>query len=75
MNILKKIIIIIFLEVGEAGKIYHIVDEGGNSTINNILIVTSGVDTINGDTSTIIDRNYQSISLYGTANENKWFFY
>jgi len=49
-----------------------IVDEGGMAGLNNILINSNGTDTIIGQTSLIINSNYNSVSLYNNRN-GKWF--
>jgi hypothetical protein len=56
------------------GKIYQIVDTDGNASVNNILITTSGADTINADTSLLLNGNYQSFSIYADR-ANKWFIF
>lgn len=56
------------------GKTYHIVDAGGNASTYNITINRSGPDTINGDTSVLINANYQSVSIYNDGS-SKWFIY
>ncbi len=57
-----------------AGRLLHIVDEGGNAGINNITINVnnSGTETINGNTSASITSNYSSISIYNNGS-TKWF--
>ena len=51
-------------------QIFIISDEGGNAGTNNVTIETTGSDTINGESSAIINIAYMSLSLYsdgGTA--------
>jgi len=50
---------------------YHIVDEGGNTYNNNIIVNTSSGDTINKKTSPIIiNIPHTSISLYSNGISN-----
>ena len=58
----------------DIGKVYHIVDTDGNALNNNITIVTSGSDTINGQTSVLMNINYQSISIYNDVS-GKWYIF
>jgi hypothetical protein len=53
-------------------KIYIITDTGGNSTTNNITINRSGSDTINGETSMVLNVNYSSVTLKSNGT-NKWY--
>ena len=53
-------------------KYFNVVDEGGNASVNNITINRAGSDLINGETTTIINTDYQSISLFGTGSRNSW---
>ena len=55
-------------------KIYHIVDEGGNASVNNITINTTNLDTINGSSSIVIDSNNSAISIYNDNNTG-WFVF
>lgn len=54
----------------DTGKFYHIIDESGNCTANNIKINTSGGSTIEGDTSVLMNISYSSISVYKTSDGN-----
>jgi hypothetical protein len=47
-------------------------DEDGNAKKNNITIVASGSDLIDGDSTAILNRNYIAISLYNDGASN-WF--
>ena len=47
-------------------------DEDGNAKKNNITIVASGSDLIDGDSTAILNRNYIAISLYNDGTSN-WF--
>jgi hypothetical protein len=51
-------------------KKYFIVDENGNAFTNNITINTTGGDTINGNSSYIINTNYETVSLYSNGSSN-----
>ena len=57
------------------GQCFHIVDEGGNASENRITISRSGSDTINGDTSTVIELDYMCLSLYAIDDIGEWFIY
>lgn len=52
------------LASGTTNQVFYIIDETGNSQTNNITITRSGSDTINGQTSAIINTNYSSITIY-----------
>ena len=47
-------------------------DEEGNADLNNITIVASGSDTIDGSATAILDRNYIAIGLYNDGISN-WY--
>ena len=47
-------------------------DEEGNADTNNITLVASGSNLIDGDTTAILDRNYIAISLYNDGINN-WY--
>lgn len=51
---------------------FSITDEGGNAGTNNITIDRDGSDTILGDTSFIINGDYNSIRLYSNGG-TAWF--
>jgi hypothetical protein len=56
-------------------RIVQICDVGGNLNLNNLIIQTSGSDTINNETSVTFVVNYSSIQLvsnYGTTSPSKW---
>lgn len=58
-----------------AGRSYVIKDEGGNAEVNNIILQTTGSDTIDGSReSIIIDSPYASLNVY-TDGISKWFIY
>lgn len=50
-----------------------IVDEGGMAGTNNITIHPNGFDTIIGQTSLVINSDYNSVSLYNNGVDGKWF--
>ncbi len=53
------------------GQEFSIKDEGGNASINNIVLQPSGSQKIDGQSNAIIAVNYTSIKLYNDANN--WF--
>lgn len=53
------------------GKLYCIKDESGNASINNITISTEGTATIEGQSTFIIDQDWQSIWIY--SDGINWF--
>jgi hypothetical protein len=57
-----------------AGQNFVIKDEGGNSNTNNITILTTGVETIDGQTSIILESPYAAVNLY-TDGTSKFFIY
>jgi hypothetical protein len=59
--------------IANAGEIeYKFKDEEGNAKKNNITIVASGSDLIDGDTNAILNRNYMAIGLYNDGVSN-WY--
>ena len=57
--------------IATAGEIeYKFKDEEGNAALNNITIVASGSDLIDGDTTAIMNRNYMAIGLYNDGVSN-----
>ena len=55
-----------------SGRIIEIKDSGGNANTNNITI-TPQAETIDGDATSIISANYNSVSLY--SDGSSWFVY
>ena len=55
-----------------SGRIIEIKDSGGNANTNNITI-TPQAETIDGDATSIISTNYNSVSLY--SDGSNWFIY
>lgn len=49
------------------GKEYIIYDEIGNAATNNITIARSGSDTINGQTTYLLDANFELVKLYSSG--------
>jgi hypothetical protein len=47
-----------------ANQVFYVVDEAGTANANNITIARSGSDTINGDTSVLVNTSYTSLTLY-----------
>lgn len=59
--------------IANAGEIeYRFKDEEGNAKKNNITIVASGSNLIDGDVNAIMNRNYMAIGLYNDGVSN-WF--
>lgn len=58
------------LPVGYTGQVFVIKDESGSASINNISIIPNGSQTIDSDSSVLINSDYGSISLL--FNVNKW---
>lgn len=54
------------------GRKYTIKDESGNAGTNNITINRAGSDTIDGETSIIINGNYDSVVIYRGASSS-WY--
>lgn len=57
-----------------SGRTITIKDECGNCNQHNIIIQTSGSDTIDGQSNVIVDSPYASLNLY-TDGVSKWFIY
>ena len=53
-------------------KRYSIVDEGGNAGNNPIYVTSYTGNTIIGDTTVVVNQNYNAISVYTDGNSN-WF--
>ena len=47
-------------------------DEEGNAALNNITIIASGSDLIDGDATAVLNRNYMAIGLYNDGVSN-WY--
>jgi hypothetical protein len=59
--------------ISDVGSIeYRIKDEDGNASTNNINILASGSNYIDGETTQSISVNYGAVSLYNDGSEN-WY--
>lgn len=57
-----------FPDVSQVGRIFAIKDRTGNAATNNITVTTvSGLDLIDGNSTYIMDANYQSIQVAGDS--------
>ena len=56
------------------GQTYAIKDEGGNASTYPVIIRTQGSDTIDGQTSIVLESPYAAIQLYCNGL-NKYFVY
>ena len=54
------------------GQTYVVKDEGGNAANNNITILASGTETIDGQNSIVLESPHASIQLYCNGS-NKYF--
>ena len=57
-----------------SGQYFTIKDEAGNSNINNITILTTGVETIDGHVSITLESPYSAINIYSDGT-SKFFIY
>lgn len=57
-----------------SGRSYVIKDETGGAETNNIIINTTNDDTIDGETSIIVESPYASLNFY-TDGSSRWFIY
>ena len=56
-------------------KFLHIVDEGGNATVNNITIVAGENEFILGSATHVMNTSYGSATLYSNGESpGRWFF-
>ena len=58
----------------DAGQFFTIKDESGAADSNNITILTSGSQTIDGQTSIILESPYSAVNLYSDGT-SKFFIY
>ena len=58
----------------ENGQYFLIKDEAGNANIHNISIKTSGSQTIDGETTIVLESPYASVNLYSNGVD-KFFIY
>jgi hypothetical protein len=56
------------------GQYFTIKDEAGNANNNNITVLTSGADKIDGQTSIILESPHAAINIY-TDGSSKFFIY
>jgi len=61
-------------ETLSSGQLFVVKDEGGNAGNYNITIKSSGSQTIDGETSIILESPFASVNLY-TNGSNKFFIY
>ena len=56
-------------------KRYTIVDEGGNAVNNNITVTANAADSILGQSTFVINQNYNSINIYSDPStpSSGWF--
>ena len=57
-----------------AGQFFTIKDEAGNADTNNITILTTGGQTIDGSTSIILESPHAAVNIY-TDGTSKFFIY
>ena len=57
-----------------AGQHFTIKDEAGNSNTNNITILATGAETIDGRTSIVLESPYSAVNIY-TDGSSKFFIY
>jgi hypothetical protein len=57
-----------------AGQYFTVKDEAGNANSNNITILTSGADTIDGTNSIVLESPYAAVNIY-TDGSSKFFIY
>lgn len=56
-----------------SGRVLFVKDEGNNAGANNITIATQGSETIDGDSTFVIDQDSMSISIY--SDGSNWFIF
>lgn len=57
-----------------AGQYFTVKDEAGNANSNNITILTTGSDTIDGQTFIVLESAYAAVNIYSNGS-NKFFIY
>tara|TARA_A100001391_G_C5049522_1_gene273027 strand:+ start:344 stop:1366 length:1023 start_codon:yes stop_codon:yes gene_type:complete len=57
-----------------AGQYFTVKDEGGNANSNNIVVKTTGADTIDGSSSITLESPYAAVNIYSNGS-NKFFIY
>jgi len=58
----------------QAGQYFTVKDEGGNADLNNITILTTGVETIDGHVTIVLESPYSAINIYSDGT-SKFFIY
>jgi len=56
----------------ENGRVYSIIDIGGNASSNNITIDGNGKNII-GSSTVIMNNDYNSVQLIFSSNKDQWF--
>jgi hypothetical protein len=51
------------------GQVWVFKDEGGNAANNNITIIATGADKIDGQNSIVLESPYASVQLYSNGND------
>jgi hypothetical protein len=57
-----------------SGQFFTIKDEAGNANTNNITILTTGADTIDGQTSIVMESPHAAVNIYSDGS-SKFFIY
>jgi len=57
-----------------AGQFFTVKDEAGNANVNNITILTTGAETIDGLTSIILESPHAAVNIYSDGT-SKFFIY
>ena len=57
-----------------AGQFFTVKDEAGNADVNNITILTTGVETIDGETSIVLQSPHAAVNIY-CDGASKFFIY
>ena len=57
-----------------SGQYFTVKDESGNANVNNITILITGSDTIDGQPSIVLESPYAAVNIY-TNGSNKFFIY
>ena len=58
----------------DAGQFFTIKDEGGNANTNNITVLASGSEEIDGHSSIVLESPYAAVNLYSDGT-SKFFIY
>jgi hypothetical protein len=57
-----------------AGQYFTVKDEVGNASSNNIIVKTTGTDTIDGVSMVTLESPYAAVNIYSNGS-NKFFIY